>query len=334
MSIQSCGRSQRPLYNLSVVVGPQFYWSEGAKRFAELVKTKTNGKINIKPYYGGELFKGQQTSEFQLLSQGVIDFAWGSTINWSTVIKELNLFSLPFFINDFDSLDRLESGETGKKLFALLEDRGVKPLSWAENGFRQLTNSKRAINRPSDIAGLKIRVVGSPIFIDIFKTLRADPVSMNWGDAIAAFSQGVVDGQENPTGILVPVHIWEYHKHLFMWNYVVDPIIVAVNKERFDKMPPDIQQVIMSSAEEAARWEKAVVRCGFDNGTSIKILQDEFHYSVPSDVYDFKSKGMTITTPTNKTIKEFRNKLQSVYDRWIPTIGEDIYNDAMNDMNL
>ena len=73
-------------------------------------------------------------------------------------------------------------------------------------------------------------MVGSPIFIDTFRQLGADPVNMNWGDAVTAFGQGVVDGQENPVGVLVPVQIWQYHKYATFWNYLVDPVIFYCNK--------------------------------------------------------------------------------------------------------
>src|SRR5699024_3695641 len=121
-------------YKLSVVIGPTFPWGEGAEKFADLVRQKTDGKINIKVYYGGQPFKGGPTSEFQLISLGVIDFAFGSTINWSGVITELIVFSLPFFVRNYDRLHRLEQSDVGKHLFHLMDDKGVKPLAWAENG--------------------------------------------------------------------------------------------------------------------------------------------------------------------------------------------------------
>src|SRR5699024_4379889 len=167
-------------------------------------------------------------------------FAWGSTINWSGVIPELNLFSLPFFVRNYERLDRLEQSAVGDHLFDLIAQKGVKPLAWAENGFRQITNSVRPIKTPEDLKGLKIRVVGSPIFIDIYRQLGADPVSMNWGDAVTAFSQGVVDGQENPAGVLVPVNIWEYQKYATFWNYLVDPLIVAVSSRVWEQFPPQV----------------------------------------------------------------------------------------------
>src|SRR5699024_5102478 len=100
MGAQGAEFTPKKEYKLSLVVGPTFPWGRGAEMFADLVRQKTDGKINIKVYYGGQLFKGQQTSEFQLMSLGAIDFAWGSTTNWSGVLPQLNLFSLPFFVRN------------------------------------------------------------------------------------------------------------------------------------------------------------------------------------------------------------------------------------------
>ena len=152
----------KPEYKMSIVVGPTGPWGEGAARFAEAVKKATDGRINIKPYYSGQLFAGKQTNEFLLMKQGVIDFALGSTINWSTTIKELNLFSMPFFFPNYKALDAVENGETGKRLSKMIEDKGVVVLGWGENGYRDLTNSKRAVKKPEDLEGLKAPGGGFP----------------------------------------------------------------------------------------------------------------------------------------------------------------------------
>ena len=259
-------------YKLQINVGPQFYWGMGAAKFSELVKERTSGQINIKPYWNSSLLKGAQLKSAQLVANGVIDCAMESTINISPVITEGNIFSLPFFINTFDNLDKLENGQTGKTIFESMDSKGLVALAWAENGFRQVTNSKRDIRTPEDVKGLRLRVVGSPIFIDIFRQLGADPVNMNWGDAVSAFQQGVVDGQENPVGVLVPIQIFEYHKYATFWNYLVDPVIFYWNKKQWEAFPQDIQKIIKRSAEEAGRFEIALCRAGLDGDKSLIIL--------------------------------------------------------------
>jgi len=321
-------------YKMQINVGPQFYWGMGAQKFSDLVKERTNGQINIKPYWGSALLKGAQLKSAQLVANGVIDCAMESTINISPVITEANIFSLPFFINNFENLDKMEYGETGKAIFKAMEAKGLVGLAWAENGFRQVTNSKLAIHTPADVKGLRLRVVGSPIFIDTFRQLGADPVNMNWGDAVTAFGQGVVDGQENPVGVLVPIQIWQYHKYATFWNYLVDPVIFYWNKKQWNAFPPEIQKILKESAEEAAIYEKALCRAGLDGQKSIDLLKNQFNYTmeVPEPVKFMESKGMTVTFLSDDQRNAFIEATKPLYTKWIPKIGEELYKQALADM--
>ena len=322
-------------YKMTLNVGPQFYWGMGAVKFVELVKEKTNGQINIKPYYGSALLKGAQLKSPQMVAKGVIDCAYESTINSASVIPEMNIFSLPFFINNFENLDKMEYGETGKAIFKAMEKKRLTPLAWGENGFRQITNNKRSIRMPDDLKGLKIRVVGSPIFIDIYKQLGADPVNMNWGDAVTGFQQGVVDGQENPLpGVAIAVQIYQYHKYITRWNYLVDPVIIYWNQKQFKAFPTDIQIAIREAAVESARFEKALNRAGIDGDISLNILKNEFNHEmkIPDPIKFAESKGMVVTNLTDTERKAFADATKSIYKKWIPKIGEDLYKKANADM--
>ncbi len=333
VSVQTASGFKRE-YRMQVTVGPNFDWGIGAARFAKLVSEKTGGRIIVKPYYGSSLLQGAQLRATQMVSMGVIDCAFDSTINLSPVIPQCNIFSLPFFINTYDRLDRLENGKTGAVVFAALKKKGLMPLAWGENGFRQITNSRRNIAGPKDLQGLKVRVVGSPIFIDIFRQLGADPVNMNWGDAVTAFQQGVVDAQENPVEVLIPVQIWQYHNHVTLWNYVADPLIFYWNKREWDAFPKNIQNAIRSAALEAGRYEKALSRAGLDGDTSIKILKTEFHEKskIPDPIAFMKKKKMTVTVLTDAQRTAFQKAVRPVYEKWVPIIGEKLVNTAETDM--
>lgn len=324
----------RKEYKMQVTVGPKLYWGMGATKFAELVKEKTNGQINVKPYFGSALLKGAQLKSSQMVAKGVIDCAIDSTINISPVIPEANIFHLPFFLNDFETLDKVKFGQAGEAVFAAMRAKRIEPLGWAENGFRQLTNSKVAVKTPADMKGLRIRVVGNPLFIDTFRALGADPVNMNWGDAVAGFQQGVVDGQENPVGVLIPIQIYQYHKYATMWNYVVDPLIIYWNQREWNAFPKDIQNAILEAAKEAGRFETALSRAGLDGETSINILKDEFNYTmeVPDPIAFMESKGMEIHMLTDEEREAFAQATRSVYDKWIQEIGPEVYEKAKADI--
>ena len=178
-------------YKLSVVPGATSGWGMTGTFFADLVRERSQGRINIKVYHSSQLLAGKQTSEFLLLRNGAIDFALASTINWSHQIKELNLPALPFFLavqsDRYKAMDAILAGKSGKMMTQAVEKKGVKIIGWTENGFRELTTSKGPITKPEDLRGLKIRVVGSPIFIETFRALGANPVNMNWSEATTGF---------------------------------------------------------------------------------------------------------------------------------------------------
>jgi tripartite ATP-independent transporter DctP family solute receptor len=307
--------SYKPEYKTSLVVGPTGPWGEAAAKFADLVKERSGGKINIKNYFAGQLFAGRQTNEFLLLRQGVADFAWGSTINWSPQVKELNLFSLPFLFPSYEALDAVENGAAGKRIFKIVEERGVVPLCWGENGFREVTNSKRAIRKPEDMEGLKLRVVGSPIFIDIFKALGANPVSMNWAEAQTAFQQGTVDGQENPVvSVITPYKLWQSQKYITLWKYAIDPLILGVSKLTWDSFDAADQALLRKAGEEMCAWQKKGAREGLQGSTAA--------------IDNLAKNGMTVVNLTPKDLEAFKQKTLGVYTKWGQEIGPDLIAEA------
>lgn len=301
----------KPEFKLSVVVGPAGPWGEAATRFSELLRQRTQGRIQVKPYFAGQLFAGRQTTEFLLLVQGVADFAIGSTINWSPQVKELNLFSLPFlFPGDraYRALDAVQQSEVGERLFRLIESKGVVPLAWGENGFRQLTNSVRPVRKPADLQGLKIRVVGSPIFIDIFRFLGANPVSMNWAEAQTAFAQGTVDGQENPiNSVIIPFKLWTTQKYVTVWNYVVDPLILGMSKQAWDILSPQDREIVRSTARDVMARQKQEARAGLVG--SVEALET------------LRRNGMEVVVLTPEEVEAFRQATLPVYRKWKQEIG-------------
>jgi len=301
----------KPEYKASIVVGPAGPWGEAAIRFADLLKERTQGRINVKNYHAGQLFAGRQTNEFTLLVQSVGDFAFGSTINWSPQVKELNLFAMPFMYPSYKALDAVQAGEPGKKLYQLIESKGVVPLAWGENGFRQLTNSKRPVKAPADLDGLKIRVVGSPIFIDTFRALGANPINMNWGEAQTAFQQGTVDGQENPlVTVIIPSKLWTTQKHITLWNYAIDPLVLGVSKLSWDAFSAEDKAIVKKTAEEVMVWQKNGARAGLEDSTEAVDM--------------LKKNGMEVITLTAKDLEAFRTKTRAVYEKWTAEVGADL----------
>lgn len=305
-------------YKLSTVLGKPFPWGVGGDRWAELVKEKTGGRINIKMYPGTSLVNGDQTKEFTALRQGTIDMAVGSTINWSPQVKELNLFSLPFLMPDHKALDALTQGEVGKKLFDLLATKDVVPLAWGENGFREISNSKHPIRKPADLKGMKIRVVGSPLYLDTFTALGANPTQMSWADAQPALSTGAVDGQENPLAIFVAAKLATLgQKNLTLWGYVADPLIFVVNKDVWASWSKEDQEAVRAAAVQAAAEEVAISRKGIT-------AEDD------SLLKEITAQGVEVVRLTPEEQKAFQTATQPVFDKWTKQIGPDLVKAAQS----
>jgi tripartite ATP-independent transporter DctP family solute receptor len=309
-------QNYKPEYKLSIVVGTTFPWGQGAEIWSNLVRERTEGRINIKVYPGTSLVQGDQTREFTAIRQGVIDMAVGSTINWSPQVKQLNLFSLPFLMPDYAAIDALVQGDVGKDMFKLIEKAGVVPLAWGENGYRQVSNSKREIKRPEDMKGMKLRVVGSPLYIDTFTALGANPTQMSWADAQPAFASGAVDGQENPMSIFTAAKLHTVgQKNVTMWGYVADPLVFVVNKEVWNSWTPADQAIVRQAAIDAGKEEIAIARKGL-------VEPDQ------PLLKDIAALGVTITKLSPAEREAFVKATRPVYAKWKPTIGNDLVTKA------
>ena len=299
-------------YRMSLVLGTAFPWGKGGEIWADKVRERTQGRINIKLYPGTSLVQGDQTREFSALRQGVIDMAVGSTINWSPQVKALNLFSLPFLFPDYAAVDAVVQGDTGKEIFKTIDKAGVLPLAWGENGYREISNSKKAITKPEDLKGLKIRVVGSPLFLDTFTALGANPTQMSWADAQPAMASSAVDGQENPIAVYMAAKLQSVgQKHMTLWGYMNDPLVFVVNKDVWASWTPADQAIVKQAALDAAKEQIAIARKGLvEPGKPL--------------VKDLEGLGVTVVDLNAAQRKVFADATKSVYTKWKPQIGTNL----------
>lgn len=310
-AIPAVAQTYKDEYRVSTVVPAPFPWGIAAERWAELVGERTDGRIKMQIYPGAQLVQGEQTREFTAMRRGVIDMAVGSTINWSPQIAELNIFSMPFLMPDYAAIDALTKGPVGERVFELIQENGVVPLAWAENGFREVTNSQRAIRTPGDMQGLKMRVVGSPIFNDIFTALGANPTQMSWADAQPALTTGAVDGQENPLTIYSVLKMNELGQdNVTLWRYAADPLIFAVNQEIWDSFTEEDQQIVREAAVEAGAYGVEVARKG--------VTDDD-----QSLIEEIRGLGVDVISLSDEEREAFVEATRPVYDAWRDRIGAD-----------
>jgi tripartite ATP-independent transporter DctP family solute receptor len=303
----------RPEYKLSVVGNRPIPLSEGAFKWAELVTQRSQGRINVKVYPGSQLVGGDQTRELVAMRQGVVDFAVFSTINISPQIREMNLFSLPWLLRDSRGFDAIINGPIGEELFRVLAAREVAPLAWGENGFREISNSRRAIRTPEDMRGLKIRFAAGAIFSEIFTAMGANPLQMSFADLQPALSTGAVDGQENPINLFLAFRMDTLaQKHLSIWNYVADAGIFLVSKTIMDSFNAADRTLVTECAREAAAEQIAASRKGTGAGGD------------NSSIEEMQRRGVTVTTLSDAEKEAFARITRPVYDKWAQTVGTDL----------
>ena len=258
-------RAQTPYkaeYKMSTVVPPAFAWGRGGEIFASLVKERTAGRINIKQYPGASLVQGQQDREFSAMRQGVVDVLCGAPVNWTSTVPQLGVFTLPFILPDHKAWDAVmaDSGVVST-YFDLVRKAGAEPLAIGETGYRQISNSKHPILKPDDMKGLKVRVVGSPMYGEIMSSMGANPTFMSWADTQPALSSGAIDGQENPLEVFLAAKINTLgQKFVTKWNYSNDILLFAIAAPIWQGWTPADQRIVRDAAVDAAKQQVAIVR--------------------------------------------------------------------------
>ena len=295
-------------YRLSATLGKPFPWGYGAERWAELVREKTDGRINVKVYNGQALTGGDQSREFTALRQGIIDMAYAAPLNWVPQIRQMNIFAMPFLFPSTAAADRALDGALGDELFKIVRSQGVEPLAWGENGYREISNSKRDVLSPNDLKGLKIRVIGSSLLLDMFAELGANATTMSWADAQPALSTGAIDGQENA---LVTFNVSKLQqvgqKHITLWGAVYEPLILAVNRKTWESWSPEDQLAVQEAAREAAQYQTDMSR---------KVTED----LVP----EIQSHGVSIVQLNEAQRQGFVDATRKSYEKWAKTIGPEL----------
>ncbi|MEI8145015.1 MAG: TRAP transporter substrate-binding protein DctP [Alphaproteobacteria bacterium] len=301
-------------YKVSVVGNRPIALSEGAFQWADMVTARTNGRITMKVYPGSQLVGGDQTRELVAMRQGIIDRVVSSTINISPQVREMSLFSLPFLMPDHKAFDAIISGDVWQRLFKVMESRDVVPLAWGENGFREISNSKRPIATPADLRGLKIRFAAGAIFSDIYNQLGANPVQMSFADLQPALSTGAVDGQENPVNLFLGLKMDTLaQKHLTIWNYCADAGLFHVAKSVWDTFSRADQEIVRESAKEAAKAQIGLTRKG------LGILDAD-----KSSLEELAKRGVAVVTLDAAQKRAFAQATRPVFDKWASQIGADL----------
>ncbi len=224
------------------------------EKFKKDVATKSGGAMVIEPHYNGAL--GNERDLLEGVQLGTVDMCIVSSGPLGNFARSTLAFDFPFLFRDWDHVDKVFQGEIGAAMAKEVESKaGMKVLIWAVNGFRQLTNSKRTIKSPADVAGLKIRTMENKIHMATFSALGADPTPMSTGELYTALQQGTVDGMESPLAYILPSKFTEVQKFMSLTNHFYAPSIVVINQARFAGFPEHVQKMLLEAAKETYTYQ-------------------------------------------------------------------------------
>lgn len=274
----------------------------GMKLFKEAVEAKSGGKIKVQLFIGGTL--GSDQAVLSAIKGGTVEMAVMNSGILASEVKALEVFDFPFLFANEKEADAIVDGPIGQKMHAALADKGIVGLSYWELGFRNITNSKRPINKVEDIAGLKLRVIPNAINVDWVKALGANPTPLPFTELYAALEQGAVDGQENPVAVIATSKFYEVQKYLALTNHQYNPQSVIFSKKVWDSMSPAEKKIIDDASDAAVKGQRAANRAAL--AANLEML---------------KKSGMTITSLPAAEVAKLREKMRPVIDKHSPALG-------------
>ena len=239
---------------LGHIAEPTNPYAMGGDKFAELVKQKSKGDIDVKVFPSSQL--GAQKELIEGLIYGTVDMTLTGTAELGTFQPQMAVFDLPFLFKDrahaYKALDTV-----GMEMGKALESKGLKLLGYMENGIRHMTNNTRPVKSPADMKGLKIRVMNNSVYIDMVKAMGASPTPMAFAELYSAMQQGTVDGQENPSAHIFTKRFYEVQKYASLTGHAYAPEPVLISMATWKKLTPAQQEIIQSAANEAIAWQRA-----------------------------------------------------------------------------
>jgi tripartite ATP-independent transporter DctP family solute receptor len=276
---------------------------QGAKKFAELIEQKSGGKIKVRLFPSGQLGGDLQT--VSSIQGGTLDMTVLNAGLLVGQVKEFGLFDLPFLFDSAKQADAVVDGPFGQKLSESLVPKNLVGLGYWDLGFRNLTNSRRPVTKLEEIQGLKVRVVQSPLYIDLFNTLGANAVPLPFPELYTALEQKTVDGQENPATVIQTSKFAEVQKYLTFTRHVYNPQIVIFSKRVWDRYDAEEKKLVEEAAAEAKAYQRQVSR---DAETKA--------------VEQLKAQGMQLTELSPAEVARLRDKVKPVTEKFAKEANE------------
>lgn len=230
----------------------QYPHARAIERFANRVAERTGENLQIQTFPSEQAGNERQMLDSVIL--GNLDIAKVSTGVVSTVVPEFGIFDLPYVFRDLNHMMATTKSKVGQDLAAKLEARNVKILFWMEQGTRSFYTTSKPIRTPADLKGMKIRTISSPVMVDTINAIGATATPMGFGDLYLGLKSGIVDGAENaPDAIWYAKH-HEVSKYFSVTNHFRTPVLVVMNKAKYDALPPEYKEILATTARETEEW--------------------------------------------------------------------------------
>jgi len=275
----------------------------GAQKFAELVKQKSGGKITVKLFAGGALGGDLQT--VSALQGGTVEMTVLNAGLLASQVKEFAALDIPFLFNSSAEAHAVMDSDFAKRLLNRLSDKGLIGLSYWDLGFRNMTNSKRAITKLEDISGLKLRVLQLPVYIDLFNTLGANAVPMPFPELYAALETHAVDGQDNPVTLIHNSKFYEVQKYLTLTRHTYNPPVLMLGKKFWEKLSPEEKKLFEAAAAESTVYQRKISL--ERETTSLEAL---------------KKVGMQVNEVAPDELARIRDRIKPVVNKASQNVGE------------
>jgi tripartite ATP-independent transporter DctP family solute receptor len=267
------------------------------KFFAEDLAKRTGNKLKLKGFGNASL--GSDPQMQNALIGGAQEMTVVSTATLVGIVSDFGVYDLPFVFGNEQEADAILDGAFGRALNAKLLDKGLVGLVYWENGFRNLTNSKRPVTKMEDLQGIKLRVMQNPVYIDMFKGFGANAIPLAFSELFTALETGTVDGQENPVNTIQSSKFYEVQKYLSLTKHVYSPWIVLVSKKWWDKLSADEKKALQASAEAARDFERKDSR--ESSGKALEFL---------------KQKGMQVNVVSDKELGRMRETSRAAMQKF------------------
>ncbi|KIZ37169.1 TRAP transporter substrate-binding protein [Stutzerimonas stutzeri] len=276
------------------------------KLLAEEVAKASDGKLKVRTFGSASLGSDDQMQN--ALIGGAQEMMVGSTATLVGISKEMAVWDTPFLFTDPRQADQVLDGPVGRQVMDKLEEKGLVGLVYWENGFRNVTNSARPIEKLEDFEGIKLRVMPNPVFIDTFKRMGANAVPLPFSELFTALETKAVDGQENPYNTILSSKFYEVQKYLSVTNHVYSPWIVTVSKRWWDGLSATEQGILMDAAEKARDAER-----------------EDTRREASQALAALKERGMQINEVSPEEIQRMREQAQPAIQTVIDAVGQDLF---------